>query len=416
MLVSPLANTLYTVTASDRTCRGSNTVQVNSLITPTVSLPIAAAFICEGQTYTIQASSSDANSTFSWMPVGGNTSIAALTPSSTNAYTVMNTNSLGCSGNAQVVIVVTPQPSITIVASTTLVCTGNTVSLIASGAGTYTWNNGPAGASATVTPLSPAAIYSVTATAATNSCTATKSIAIVIYEPIVNSPSTASICMGQSLTLSASGANTYSWNGVSSGTLGNLIITPSITSIYTLTTLSNSLNTACTAVKMTTISVLALPSVSVVANKSVTCRYSPVTLTAIGALTYSWLPLNLTSSQFTFAPLQTITYTVIGTDANGCQNTATATIRVVICDNNTSVDFSIFETTRIFPNPAKDHLSIFSETVLQAELVDLNGRSRRQMEVPVGTTLLMTDDLSPGIYFLILKKDAQREVRKVLIG
>lgn len=50
------------------------------------------------------------------------------------------------------------------------------------------------------------------------------------------------------------------------------------------------------------------------------------TLTATGAGTYFWQPGNQSGSSFTVSPKEETTYTVIGTDANGCSDTATVTV------------------------------------------------------------------------------------------
>lgn len=62
----------------------------------------------------------------------------------------------------------------------------------------------------------------------------------------------------------------------------------------------------------------------------VTGGCSPVTLTASGAVDYTWSPaagLNTTNGNTVIAtPAANTTYTVIGVDANGCSNTATVTV------------------------------------------------------------------------------------------
>lgn len=62
------------------------------------------------------------------------------------------------------------------------------------------------------------------------------------------------------------------------------------------------------------------------------CTGDSVDLTASGANTYSWSPAtglsSTTGTTVTASPSTTTTYTVTGTDANGCQNSADATITV----------------------------------------------------------------------------------------
>jgi hypothetical protein len=72
-----------------------------------------------------------------------------------------------------------------------------------------------------------------------------------------------------------------------------------------------------------------LPTISAGSNVSV-CQGSSVTLTATGGSTYSWSPnndLNVTSGAVVIStPTATRTYTITGTDANGCVNTGTVTV------------------------------------------------------------------------------------------
>lgn len=77
-----------------------------------------------------------------------------------------------------------------------------------------------------------------------------------------------------------------------------------------------------------------LPTVEVAPTSEDYCANAPaVVLTASGADTYSWAPatgLNTTSGAVVEAsPVATTVYTVTGTDANGCENTATATVTVL---------------------------------------------------------------------------------------
>lgn len=57
-----------------------------------------------------------------------------------------------------------------------------------------------------------------------------------------------------------------------------------------------------------------------------------MSLTASGAITYAWSPAAglsaTTGANVTANPAGTTTYTVSGTDANGCVNTATTAINV----------------------------------------------------------------------------------------
>ncbi len=70
------------------------------------------------------------------------------------------------------------------------------------------------------------------------------------------------------------------------------------------------------------------PTIIVSGNTSV-CAGHSATLTPSGALTYVINPLGLTTIPFT---VPAGTYTITGTDANGCTDTTSVTVNVVPCD------------------------------------------------------------------------------------
>jgi hypothetical protein len=68
--------------------------------------------------------------------------------------------------------------------------------------------------------------------------------------------------------------------------------------------------------------------VSAVAASNVICAGESVNLNAVGADLYSWVPGNFGGSSVTDAPSATTTYTVTGTNSNGCSSTDTITVQV----------------------------------------------------------------------------------------
>ena len=69
-------------------------------------------------------------------------------------------------------------------------------------------------------------------------------------------------------------------------------------------------------------------SITTLTTSANICVGASTTITANGATTYAWMPGNLTGATVTVSPITTTTYTVIGTDANGCISTATTTVTV----------------------------------------------------------------------------------------
>ncbi|HXD94389.1 MAG TPA: VCBS repeat-containing protein, partial [Bacteroidia bacterium] len=135
-------------------------------------------------------------------------------------------------------------------------------------------------------------------------------------KPLISGPN--AVCAGGTITLTANGAGTYTWNP-GSITTNTISITPSSTTTYTVIGTSGS----CSASAVKIVTVNALPVLNPVANPSVICAYSSSTLSATGAVSYTWSPapiLNTTSGAVVVATPTAafVTYSVIGTDANGC--------------------------------------------------------------------------------------------------
>jgi hypothetical protein len=91
----------------------------------------------------------------------------------------------------------------------------------------------------------------------------------------------------------------------------------------------------CTNSANVTIMVNSLPTITAIASPSTICSGYSSTLTASGASTYSWSTAE-SGSSITVMPTSTSTYTVTGTDANGCSNT-TSVIVTVNPDNTISL-------------------------------------------------------------------------------
>ncbi len=73
----------------------------------------------------------------------------------------------------------------------------------------------------------------------------------------------------------------------------------------------------------------AAPSISISPVLDSACRGVAVQLIATGGKIYKWQPGNLTGDTVSVTPPNTTTYTITGTDSNGCSATATATVKVL---------------------------------------------------------------------------------------
>lgn len=144
-------------------------------------------------------------------------------------------------------------------ATNATVCADQTVTLVASGASSYTWSNGSQSPSITVSS-SVSTSYSVTGKNV-NSCGNATGTTIgyltIIPGPSVSITGPMTICKGEKRILTAGGANTYSWN-TGAGT-ASVQITPTVNTSYTVVA-TNTVNT-CTTKKVITVTVSACKGV-----------------------------------------------------------------------------------------------------------------------------------------------------------
>ncbi len=148
------------------------------------------------------------------------------------------------------------------------ICSGNSVTLNASGASTYAWTNSTSlntntGPSVIASPTTTT-IYNVVGTSIAGCSSSNTATVTVMPLPIVTT-SNDSICSGESVNLNAIGANTYNWSPVSSlntSSGANVIASPNTTTNYTLT--SN--NGTCTSNQTIQVAVYSSPIANFTSN------------------------------------------------------------------------------------------------------------------------------------------------------
>lgn len=347
---SPPATTNYTVFGSNSFgCKNYTTTTITINTLPTIS--VSNASICLGQkTATLTATGGN---TYVWTPTAtlssSTGSVVLANPILTTTYTILGTDAKGCKNFTTAKVTVMPLPVVT--SSNSSICLGQTsATLIANGASTYTWNPASSLSSATGSLVigTPTAttIYTVTGTNAMGCTNFTTLFVQVNPLPTITVVASASaICKGQqTANLIASGGLSYTWtpaSGINTTTGANVIASPLTTKTFTVLS-TNSFG--CVNYATTTITVNALPLINV-SEASICSEQQTATLTASGANTYAWAPANSltpsTGSVVTGSPSANTTYTVLGTDANGCKNFVTTKITVLdlplINTNNPSI-------------------------------------------------------------------------------
>ncbi|MDF2457063.1 MAG: hypothetical protein K0R51_3056, partial [Cytophagaceae bacterium] len=240
-------------------------------------------------------------------------------PTGTNTYTVTGTDANGCKNTASRTITVNTLPTVTANTTTPSICIGESATLSGGGAVSYAWTGSVTdnvSFNPTVTDT-----YTVTGTDA-NGCKNTASATITVNDlPIVTANTTTpSICIGESATLSGGGAVSYVWTG---SVTDDVSFDPTVTDTYTVTGTDAN---GCKNTASATITVNDLPTVTANTTTPIICSGESATLSGGGAVSYVWT--GSVTDNVSFDPTVTDTYTVTGTDANGCKNTASATITV----------------------------------------------------------------------------------------
>ncbi|UKN01807.1 T9SS type A sorting domain-containing protein [Paracrocinitomix mangrovi] len=320
------------ITDNNTQCTSSQTITVTSTGgLPTIVVPTDAAF-CEGTgpiTLDVTPTNGNVNA---WFPP---TDISCLdcedpevNPAVTTTYTVFVTN--GCGTITQdVLVTVNPNPTVD-AGVDQLACDGASVTLNGSGAdpnGTYVWDNGVTDGVPFVPTVTTT--YTVIGTDE-NGCQGTDQVLVTVDAlPDVDAGNDMSKCNKDApiqLNGSIINGTIVGWSpatGLSDPGILNPMANPGSTTIYTLTA-QNQCGTNSDFIEIT---VFPSPYVfPVVSPGNPVCTGELITLEGTGATTYVWD--NGVTDGVPFNIYSTTTYTVIGTDDNGCTHENQITVEV----------------------------------------------------------------------------------------
>lgn len=401
------------------TVTGSNGCDSTSNVTLIVNpLPVIDAgadqVLCDGEQVTLNATGAPQ---IVWSPTATN-GVPFTQAVGTQIYTATGTDGNGCVSSDQVQVIVRPLPVINPITSQVVCNNSNTtaVNYTSSVAGTtFAWTNSnpsiglPASGNGNIntfnainTGTSPeVATITVTPTAAGCVGPTLTFTYTIMPSPSATISGTTEVCVGGAspqvqfggLTGTAPFTITYNINGGANQNITTTGSTATIsaptntvgTFVYNLVNVQESANSCqAAATGNATITVNALPAVNAGADVAV-CLNNPITLTATGAVNYSWSPSVVNGTPF--VPVSSGTYTVTGTDVNGCVNTDNLEVTVnvpVIVDAGPDQVICVGESvvlTAIISDPS-------------ASIVWTNGVVNNQSFVPTQTiqyTVTSTD-------------------------
>ncbi len=345
--VTPSANASYTLTGTSG--NGCVTNIVKSLTVNPLPVLVISGNNAVCQNSSVTKTVTGANS-YTWSTGVASNSVV-LTPTISSGYSTYSVTGLslaGCLSRKADSVLVNALPTLTITGGS-FVCAGNSLTLDVSGANSYSWSTGSTTSSVVVVPLSNTS-YSVTGTNTTGCFSMAVNDVTVVAFPSVSITGNTAVCVGDSITLTANGANTYVWSTGSTSSL--VVVSPTTTSTYSLV---GSIGIGCSDTTQTTVNVNALPVLTLKLDRAEICVGESNVIEILGANSYSW-STGAASSTISVTPTLTTTYSVAGTSTDNCSSTSTVEVKVSDCTGITAS--SIENSVKVYPNPFNDKVSI----------------------------------------------------------
>jgi hypothetical protein len=397
---------VYFVTGYNTPCANTKSISISVVPSPTVNVTASTMTLCSGGTATLYANGA---STYTWS-TGSNAASIVVSPSVNTTYSVTGSNGGSCTSTKTITVYAGTAPTVNIAVSSTTICAGQSVTLTASGASTYSWSTGASSPTIVVSPTSSGTTYYVTGY--NSPCSNTKSVSIsVVPSPTVNvTASTTTLCSGGSVTISASGASTYTWSTGSNAS--SIVVSPSVNTTYSVT---GSNGGSCTSTKTINVAVGTTPVMTASTSNSLICAGQTVTLSASGATSYTYYPGGITGNPIALSPTVTTTYMVMG--SNGvCTGSASVVQNVSPCtgiDKNKAAKIEF----AVYPNPNQGE---FTVTVSESEGSQLEVFNVIGQKV---FTKVLTEDFNKvnltgqpdGIYYVRIIKDGKTRFSSKII-
>ncbi|SMO72555.1 gliding motility-associated C-terminal domain-containing protein [Chryseobacterium rhizoplanae] len=234
---------VYTLVNDNGSCK-SDAVAATIVKDEDPNLQIAGNLVfCEGDSTVLTANADGTGNNFLWSNgTTGNT----LTVTTPGTYTVTLTTALGCQYQHAVTVKMDSLIVVNIAPPTkTITCNETSITLDATGSvyqpgAAFFWTAGSGGnivsGENTLTPLvNKGGVYTLSISSSTPmGCVKMGSVTVLedtVPPPVVITAQQLTICKGYSVTLTASGAQTYIWTGLS-GNGNTQIVSPDVTTTY----------------------------------------------------------------------------------------------------------------------------------------------------------------------------------------
>jgi len=400
---TPSSSGQYIVTGTDASgCTGKDSITVGVRTPPAITITSSSAndTVCRNTMVTLNGNGAVS---YTWNnSITDGTPFAAITP---GYYVVTGTDTYGCMNKDSIMLAV-DTPMVSLHGNTIgnfTICNGinDTIAATSSGFGSLTYAWSTSGTNDTIIVSTPGS-YSVQVTDAYGCMGNANANVISGSNPtitITSNPANDSVCAGNSVTLNGNGGVSYSWNN---SVADGVAFTPASSGQYIVTGTDAN---GCQGTDTVNVVVNPLPVITITGTSPINPGTID-TLTASGtSVSYAWTS-GSTSDTTIVSPSATTTYTVTGTGANGCSDTASFTVVVNIITGISNISSGANAT--IYPNPASTVAYItFNSSVLNStasiEITDFTGRklSSTQTNLNSGKTLpLDISNLAQGTYFI----------------
>ena len=341
-VATPLDTSTYFVIVSNaNNCKTKDSITVAVVPKPTVNAMADTSF-CYGSTFTLSVTGTNTNH-YGWSPSQGLSDVTLQNPSGTLVtntiiYTVTAYND-GCSVSDNVKLTALPLPTLALTYKDTTICVGGQAQLNASGIGTFVWSpaiaiNDTTSATPIVNPVTPT-WYQVKITSA-NTCINNDSVFVAVNpKPVFAiNPKQPSICIGDSVLITASGGDVYTWVPVTSvkNPYGaSSVVYPSENTMYEVTITNNTCHV--TESVFANVTVTTKPEITITKSNDIDCFIGSAKLEATGGSKFLWSPSAALSNTYGYTtiarPTETTTYYVEVTKNGSCKATDSIQVKVI---------------------------------------------------------------------------------------